>query len=394
MLKNFFGQGIYIIDAVRTPIGGVNKSFKNLSASQLAAVTIKELIHRTRVNKYSINQVILGNTVAAGLGQNFARQAALLADLDETIPAFSVNNVCGSGLQAVILGAQAILAGDADLIIAGASESATQTPFLVDKDESSSPKSREKIDSLVSDGLFCKMTGKSMGEIVEGLVKKYGISKEEQDFYAYESHRKAVLAQQQNKFSKEIIPVKVSASKTIDKDERPRANLKLDALKGLRPAFKADGTVTAGNSSVPSDGAAAVLLASRPFIQKQKIRPLAKLTGYASIALKPELTFESAMEVIKAILKKNNLKLEQIDLFEIAESFAAQIVVTKNKLGILDNKLNIFGGDIALGHPLGSAGTRILVTLVHALHDQKWRRGLAAISYGGGGGIALLVKRI
>lgn len=394
MLNKLFSSQVYILDAARTPIGSAFKSFKHFSAAQLASFVIKELIRRNKINKYLINQVILGNTVGAGMGQNFARQAAIMADLDETIPAYSVNNVCGSGLQAMICGAQAILSGQAELVVAGGSESASQTPFLVEKDDAGQPKSKEKQDSLAYDGLLCKITGKSMGELIDAMAKKHGISREDQDFYAYESHRKAILAQQQNKFSKEIVTIRLTASRVLEKDERPRQNLKLDSLKGLPPAFKEDGTVSAGNSSAPADGASIFLLASKKFLQKEKMMASGRLWGHTNVFLKPESTFESSAEAIKQLIKKYDLTLDKIDLFEIAESFAAQILFTKQNLGIVDNKLNIFGGDIALGHPLGSAGSRAAVTLFHALKDQRLKRGVAAVSYGGGGGTALLLERI
>jgi acetyl-CoA C-acetyltransferase len=394
MLNHFFSSQVFILDAARTPIGSAFKGLKNSSVAQMASVVIKELIRRNKINKYLINQVILGNTVGAGTGQNFARQAALLADLDETVAAYAVNNVCGSGMQAMICGAQAILSGQADLVVAGAAESASQTPFLLEKDDAGQPKSKDKIDSLLHDGLLCKITGKSMGELIESLTKKYSIPRDDQDFYAYESHRKAILAQKQNKFFKEIVPVRLTASRVLEKDERPRQNLKLDTLKSLPSAFREDGSVTAGNSSAPADGASVFLLASKRFLQKEKLKAMGRLSGYVNVFIKPELTFESSAEAIKQLMRKQELTLDKIDLFEIAESFAAQILFTKQQIGIVDNKLNIWGGDIALGHPLGSAGSRAAVTLLYALRDQKLKRGIACVSYGGGGGSAILIENV
>ncbi len=393
MFPNILSNSVYIIDGARTPIGSANKSLKSFSAAALASLVIKELIRRNKVNKYLINQVVLGNAVSAGLGQNFARQASLLADLDESIPAFSVNNVCGSGLQSIILGAQAILAQEADLVIAGASESATKNPFLLDRDDVENEKFKNHQDSLTHDGLYCQISKKSMGELVEDLAKKYNISRDEQDQYALESHRKACLAQQQNKFSNEIVSIKVSNQKTLDKDDRPRQNIRIDSFRDLPSAFKDNGTVTAGNSSAPSDGAAAVVLASKRFLNEHKLKAKARIVGYVSIGVKPEQTFEAAIGAIEACLHKCHLTSKDIDLFEVGESFAAQAVLTKIKLGLADKKFNAFGGDLALGHPLGGAGTRILVTLLHALSDQKLRRGLACVCYGGGGAIAIIIER-
>ena len=393
MFGNLLSNSVFIIDGMRTPVGSPYKSLKNFSAAQLSSFVIKELLRRNKVNKYLINQVILGNAVAAGMGQNFARQASLLADLDESIPAFSVNAVCGSGLQAAIVGAQAILAQEAQLIVAGAAESATSNPFLLSRDDQEDERWKNYKDSLLADGLYCSISKKSMGDLVEDMVKKYNISREEQDQYALDSHKKACLAQQQNKFINEIVSVRISNQKIVEKDDHPRQNMKIESLRELPSSFKEAGTVTAGNASSPCDGAAAVLLASKKFLNEHKIKPKARIVGYVSIGVKPELTFESAMGAINGCLHKCHLTLKDIDLFEIAESFAAQLVLIKNKLGIADQKLNIWGGDIGIGHPLGVSGIRVLVTLLHALTDRKLRRGLACVSYGGGGAIAVIVER-
>ena len=389
-------NALYIVDGARTPIGSQIKGLKHYSAAELAAIVIKELIRRNKINKYLVKQVILGNAVSAGLGQNFARQAALGADLPESALAYSVNSVCGSGLQSMILGTQSILVEDADLVLVGASESASHCPFLVDRESAENFNFKEKklVDSLLLDGLYCQIAKKSMGELVEELVKKYDITREEQDRFSLESHRKAILAQNQNRFIDEIVPVKISAQKYLTKDERPRANVKIESFKDLPPAFKNGGTVTAGNASSPSDGAVVFLLASKEFIKINKVKPKARILGYVSLNVKPETTFEAISEAMHQCLLKCRLSVKHIDLFEVSEAFAAQVLLAKNKMGIPEDKLNVYGGDIALGHPLGAAGSRALVTLMHALSQRRLKRGLVCVSYGGGGTMAVIIETV
>ena len=389
-----FLKNIYIIDAARTPIGSTFKGLKDFSAAQLGALTIKEILKRNKIEGSSVGQVILGNTVSAGAGQNIARQAAVLSGLPVTVPAFTVNNVCGSGLQAMIFAAHAIACRESDIIVAGGSESASQSPYVAQKSDKDKTVEEVSRDSLVYDGLTCLITGKHMGELAEFIAEKFGIGREEQDLYALESHRKACAAQGENKFSQEIIPLQTKEGKIIDSDERPRKNASMEKLSQLPAAFKKGGSVTAGNSCIPCDGAAIFILASGDAVKKYKLTPKARILGFASVAVEPKMVFTAAAASIKECLKRSGLSMEDIDLFEVCEAFAAQALLTRRELNIPPEKMNIWGGDVALGHPLGTAGTRILVTLIHALIDQKKKIGLAAVCLGGGGSVAVAVEII
>ncbi len=380
----------YILNPLRTPIGSFSKSLKNFSAAQLGAILIEELVKRSRISPSFIDQVILGNTVGAGTGQNLARQAAVLAKLPSTIPAYTVNNVCGAGLQAIILAAQAIEAQRAEIILAGGTESASQAPALLSQHEDQ----EEKVDSLLHDGLFCSLTNKRMGDLAEIMAEEEHISRREQDELALASHRKAIQAQKQGKFAKEIVPIRLSSENILNEDERPRKNVSIEKFSVVASAFSKNGTVTAGNSSVPSDGAALVSMASDKGLKKLKAKPLARIVSYASIAVDPKDVFRSPVPAITECLKSAKNSLNDIDIFEISEAFAVQGIYTQKMLKIPVEKINIFGGDIALGHPLGAAGARILTTLCYALEDQKKKRGLACISYGGGGCLAVLIERV
>ena len=382
---SFNSKPVYLFDAVRTAVGSPFKSLKDLSAGQLGSVAVAALIERSRIEPGFVDEMILGNTVQAGAGQNPARQAVVLGGLPVTIPAYTVNNVCAAGLQAVVLAGQSIALGSAHCVIAGGAESATRTPHLFSKLVETPFDEREPVDSLIYDGLWCALSGQHMGQLAEKLA----VSRARQDEYALESHQKAAAG----KFGDEIVPVTLADKKVFNADERIRRRLSLENFKTLPPAFAENGTVTSGNASVPSDGAAVVLLGSEDLKRKSKLKPLAKVLGYASVAIKPELTFAAAVPAVEACLKACSLKLKDIDLFEICEAFAAQAIYTRETLKIPAEKMNIAGGDIALGHPLGAAGTRILVTLAHALKTQNKKYGLAAICYGGGGAMAIIIER-
>ncbi|MDP8266872.1 MAG: thiolase family protein [Candidatus Aceula meridiana] len=388
MVSTRFPQEIYIIDAVRTPIGSTFKSLKSFSASEIVSVVLKELAARHLQLKNNIDEIILGNTVSAGSGQNLAREAVIGSGLPVTTPAFLVNSVCGSGLQSIIMASQAMIADGLDIIIAGGSESASHCPKII-KEEG-----KEPIDSLIQDGLWCAISDKHMGHLAEELAKKNNISREDQDKFSVESHKKALAAQQSGKFTKEIILIKLSDGKIFDKDERPRKNISLERMERLPGAFLENGTVTAGNASAPADGAAAVILASENAVKKYNLKPKAKILGYASVALAPELCFEGAVLAAKECLLKCKLKKEDIDLFEVGESFASQAIFTKQVLNIPDEKMNIYGGDIALGHPLGSTGARMLTTLLSALEDKKKKIGLVVVCFGSGGAVSVAIERL
>ncbi len=391
MNQQEFLKNIFIVDALRTPIDSARKSLKNFSAADLASVAIKGILTRNHIQGKWIDQVILGNTVSAGAGQNLSRHAACLAGIPDEVPAFSVNHVCGSGLQAVILGIQAILCGDARMVLVGGTESASQSPLIV-KNKSEDNKENETVESLIHDGLTCQIVHKHMGELAELIAEKYNITRQQQDQFACQSHSKALRVMDGHKFKDEIIPMTLNDKEFLTKDRRVRKNIDLEKLASLPAAFKKNGTVTAGNSSIPCDGAAVLLLASKEMIEKHKIKAMARILSYASVALDPAMVFTAAIKAVKTCLEKTQLKISDIDLFEISEAFAVQAIVTQRELRIPENKLNIYGGDVALGHPLGTAGARIFVTLLHALHHEKKSKGLAAVCLGGGGAIAIAVE--
>jgi len=385
---------VYLIDGLRTPIASPHRSLKTFTAAQLAGHVIREIVRRNKINKEKIDEVILGNVVAAGTGQNVSRQAAVLAGLPYGVDAYTVNNVCGAGLQAVVSGLNAIWAGTAQLVVAGGTESATHNPYLVKKSDEHALSKDVLKDSLHHDGLFCQMTKKSMGQLVEGLVRKHRISREDQDAYALESHRRACWAKENKKFADEIVPLRTSRFKKIDSDDRPRKSISLESLAHLSAAFAPKGSITSGNASSPADGAAVVVLASGNAVKTYHLRPKARILGYRSVMVKPEETFEAAVLAIRECLEKYQLALEGVNLFEVAESFAAHALFTQRKLKIPKEKLNIYGGDLAFGHPLGAAGARILVTLLHALEKEKRQTGMACIAYGGGGAQAMMIERV
>jgi len=390
-------NNIFLIDGVRTPIGSLFKGFKDVSAVELAAATLREIVRHQALNPAWVEQVIMGNAVSAGTGQNLSRQAAIASGLPVSIPAFTVNHVCGSGLQSVVLATQAIKAGDCRLIAAGGTENSSQNPFIVRRYHPENITTNDLKDSMVLDGLWCEMTDAHMGELAEFLAEQYHITRGQQDQYALESHHKACLAQEANKFAGEIVgvPLKLKGGEILKRDERPRKNIDLENLMHLPPAFRKEGgTVTAGNSCIPCDGAGCVVVASAPAVKEYKLKPKARILGYASVAVAPRLVFTAAIPAIRACLKKCELSLKDIDLFEISESFAVQSIVTQSQLKIPEGKMNIFGGDVALGHPLGAAGTRILITLLHALVDQRKKIGLAAVCLGGGGAVAMVIEKV
>ncbi|MFC1570277.1 thiolase family protein [Candidatus Omnitrophota bacterium] len=380
---------VFIVDGLRTAIGGLGKSLSSVSAVDLAGEVIRELIERNKIDASSIDEVILGNTVSAGLGQNPARQALVKGGIPPKIPAFTVNKVCGSGLKSAILSTQAILCGDADIIIAGGTENVSQCPKFVPKDDESE---NLQPNSLINDGLWCNLYGDHMGMIAEYTAEKFDISREEQDAYALSSQEKAVSAQKEGLFDGEIVPVTLGDGEVFKADEKPRANTSMEKLSRIPSAFKEGGTVTAGNSPAPADGAAGLLLASEDGLKKTGAKPLARILGYATSAVEPELVFTAAGLAIEKCLKESNLDISDIDLFEINEAFAVQSLVTNKSVGLDESKLNVFGGTIALGHPLGASGARGLVTLLNALKVRGKKTGLTAVCLGGGCAVAMIVE--
>ena len=380
---------MYVIDGLRTPIGKRGKSLRNISAVALASIVIRALLRNNKVEGACIDEVILGNAVGAGLGQNPARQALIHAGLPFKVPAFTVNKVCGSGLKSVILAAQAIACKDADVILAGGSENVSQCPHILIRDETA--KVPNEKDSLINDGLWCSFTDAHMGTIAEYTGKRFKISRKAQDYYALQSYKKVCAAQNKGLFRREIVPVDIDSGSVFDVDERPRA-ISIDELSRIPSAFKPGGSITAGNSPAPADGAAMLILASERALTKFRMTPVARILGYASAAVDPKMTFTSPALAIKRCLKASFIKISDVDLFEINEAFAVQALLTIKELGLDTERLNIFGGTIALGHPLGASGARGLVTLLNALKTQKKKVGVTCVCLGGGGAVALAIR--
>lgn len=386
-----------IVSAVRTAIGSFGKSLKDIPAVDLGAVVIKEAVKRAGIKPEEINEVILGNVLQAGLGQNPARQAAIKAGLPTEIPAFTLNKVCGSGLRTVSLAAQIIKAGDADIIVAGGMENMSRAPYLVDNARFGYKMGNGQfIDEMIKDGLWDAFNDYHMGITAENIAEKWEITREEQDEFSVKSQNKAEKAIKSGEFKDEIVPITVKTRKgefIFDTDEQPRFGSNVESLSKLRPSFKKDGTVTAGNASGLNDGAAALVIMSAEKAKELSIKPLAKIVSYASSGLDPKIMGYGAFYATKSALDKIDLKAEELDLIEANEAFAAQSIAVTRDLKIDLNKVNVNGGATALGHPIGGSGARILVTLLHAMQKRDAKRGLATLCIGGGQGTALIVER-
>jgi acetyl-CoA C-acetyltransferase len=388
----------FILSAVRTPIGKFLGELSDVPAPKLGAVAIQEALKRANVRPDQVDEVVMGNVVQAGVGQAPARQAALAAGLPDTIAAYTVNKVCGSGLKAVMLAAQAIRAGDADVVVAGGMESMSNAPFLLPNVRKGYKYGDQKaVDSLILDGLWCPFENCAMGDSAEYIAGKCEVSRAEQDRFAAESHKRAAAAWERGDFAAEVVPVTVGSgakAKTVAKDEGIRPDTTAEGLAKLRPAFKPDGgTVTAGNASQLSDGAAAAVVASGKALERLGAKPLARVVAYAASGVAPKDIFIAPVPAVKAVLEKAKLSLADIDLFELNEAFAAQMLACGKGLGLDEAKVNVNGGAVALGHPIGASGARVVATLVHALHKRNLRRGLAALCLGGGNAVAMVIER-
>jgi acetyl-CoA C-acetyltransferase len=387
----------YLLSAVRTPIGKYLGGLADLSAPELGARVLKEALERARLSADSVDEVIMGCVLQAGLGQNPARQAALKAGLPDTIAAFTVNKVCGSGLKAVMLAAQAIRAGDADVILAGGMESMSRAPHLLFGARAGWKIGDQKaVDAMIHDGLWCAFENWHMGEAAEHIATKCGIARGDQDRFAVQSHQRAAAAWAQGAFAAEVLPItigSVSKAKTIAQDEGFRADSSRDALAKLKPAFQEGGTVTAGNASMLSDGAAAMAVVSSRGLEKLGVKPMARVVAYATSGIAPKDIFLAPVGAVRMVLEKARLKISDIDLFELNEAFAAQMLACNKDLQIDEARINVNGGAVALGHPIGASGTRVLVTLLHALERRNLRRGLASLCLGGGNAVAMIVDR-
>jgi acetyl-CoA C-acetyltransferase len=388
-------KDVFIVDGARSPIGRVSRSLKSVSAINLAAVLIKFLVKKNKLNRTGIDEVILGNVVAAGLGQNIARQALIQGGLSPEVPGFTVNKVCGSGLKSVILAAQAIISESSGLIVAGGTESASQSPYILSRVKKSTEFTVNDLkDSLIQDGLWCNLSPGHMGELAEYTAEKFKISRQEQDEYALASYQKSFLAQRAGLIQKEIVPIKINEKKIISSDDRLKKSITRETLSSLPSAFKAQGTVTAGNSSAPADGSAVLVISSKAGLKKQRLKPLARILGYSSVAVEPKLVFTAAGLAINKCLKVSGLKKSKVDLFEVNEAFAVQALLTARTVGIDPQALNILGGTLALGHPLGASGARGLVTLLNALKTKNKKIGLTSVCLGGGGALAMAVEKV
>lgn len=389
---------VVIVSAVRTAIGSFLGSLKDVAATDLGATVIQEALQRAGVALDSVDEVIMGNVLQAGLGQNPARQAAIKAGLPETVPALTINKVCGSGLKAVHLARQAIIAGDADIIVAGGMENMSQAPYLLKNGREGFKMGDQKIiDSMITDGLWCAFNDFHMGITAENLCDRYEITREEQDTFSAQSQQKAAAAIEAGVFKEEIVAIQIPQRKgehiIFDTDEYVKAGTTEDKLGKLRPAFKKDGSVTAGNASGINDGAAALVIMSKAKADELGLTPLATIAANGNAGVDPAVMGIGPVQAVKKALGKANLELADIDLIEANEAFAAQAIAVDKELGFDQKKLNVNGGAIALGHPIGASGARILVTLLHEMQRRDAKSGLATLCIGGGQGVATIVTR-
>jgi acetyl-CoA C-acetyltransferase len=388
-----------IVSAVRTPTGKFLGSLKDFTAPQLGAIAVREAVRRAGIDPTTVDECIMGNVVTAGEGQNPARQAALHGGLDDHVAAMTINKVCGSGLKAVMLAAQGIATGDIDIAVAGGMESMSTTPYLLSRvREGLRMGNGTLIDSMIHDGLWCAFEQCHMGMSGEHVAEHFRVCREEQDKYAAESHRKAAHATREGWFKEEIVPVEIPQKKgapvIFDRDEAIREDTTRETLAGLKPAFKKDGTVTAGNAPGVNDGAAAVVIMAATKAQDLGLPPLGRVVGQATSGLAPKLVLMTPVEAVRKVAKKVGWALDEVDLFEINEAFSVQMVAVLRELGIPPEKVNVHGGAVALGHPIGASGARVLTTLLYALKRRNLKRGIASLCLGGGNGVALAVERI
>tara|TARA_B100001115_G_scaffold178559_1_gene168161 strand:+ start:2623 stop:3798 length:1176 start_codon:yes stop_codon:yes gene_type:complete len=383
---------VVIVEAKRTPIGTYKGLLKEINAQTLGKIVINEVLKKNNFHHDEIDEVIMGQVLTAGAGQNPARQAALNAGIPISKPAHLINQVCGSGLRAVISGYQSIKLGEVKTVISGGQENMSITPhsiFLKNDEEMSKD---NLIDTMINDGLIDAFKNYHMGVTAENIASRFSISRNQQDSFALNSQKKAQIAITNNKFDDEIVQIN-HKGKIIDKDEHPRKNLNISDLSKLKTVFKEDGTVTAGNSSGINDGAAALLLTSLSEAEKKSIEPMARIVSWASVGVDPSLMGLGPIDAVKAAVKKANWRLDDVDLFEINEAFACQSIAVIEELKIDKTKVNVNGGAIALGHPIGASGARILVTLLHEMKKKNEKKGCATLCIGGGMGIAICVER-
>jgi acetyl-CoA C-acetyltransferase len=387
-----------IVSAVRTPVGTMGGAFVDVPATRLGAIAVEEAIRRAGIDAAEIDEVLMGNVLQAGLGQNPARQASLGAGLDTSIPTMTINKVCGSGLKTVALAAQAIRAGDASVLVAGGMENMSRAPYLIENARYGYRLGNgELVDVMIRDGLWCAFDNCHMGVTAENVAAEYEVSREDQDSFAAESQRKAGEALKSGRFKDEIVPVPVQRKKEtvlVDTDEHPRPDSNADVLAKLRPAFNKEGTVTAGNASGINDGAGAVVVMSASRAKAEGRTPLARIRAYASAGVEPRVMGMGPVPAARKAMSRAGVEVKDIGLFELNEAFAAQSVAVGRELAVPDDRLNVNGGAIAIGHPIGASGTRILVTLLHEMQKRDTEIGLAGMCIGGGQGIAMVIERV
>ncbi len=387
---------IVIVSALRTPIGSFNGAFANVPAHDLGKAVIQETLKRLQITPGDLSEVIMGQVLAASTGQNPARQASINAGVPEEVPAWTLNQVCGSGLRSIALGMQLILLEEASIVIAGGQESMSQAPHAANLRQGIKMGNADFTDTMVKDGLWDAFNDYHMGTTAENVASQFGITREEQDTFACHSQNKSEAAQKSGAFTSEIVPVTIPNRKgdiVVDTDEYPRHGVTLESLAKLRPAFSKDGTVTAGNASGINDGAAVVLLMSRAEAEKRGLEPLATIRSFAHAGVSPEIMGTGPIPASRKALEKAGWKIDDLDLIEANEAFAAQALAVNKELGWDTDKVNVNGGAIALGHPLGASGTRVLVTLLHAMTARDAKKGLATLCVGGGMGVAMCVER-
>ncbi|MFO1443599.1 acetyl-CoA C-acetyltransferase [Bacillus sp. Bva_UNVM-123] len=388
---------VVIVSAVRTAIGSFNGSLKDISAPELGAVAIKGALEKVGLKPELVDEVILGNVLQAGLGQNPARQAALKAGLPESVSAMTINKVCGSGLKAVHLATQAILSGDADIVVAGGMENMSQAPYILKNARNGFKMGNQQlVDSMIADGLWCAFNDYHMGMTAENLCDKYDLTREEQDEFSVQSQEKAIKAMEKGKFKDEIIPVVIPQRKgepiIFDTDEYPKKGTTTEKLALLRPAFKKDGSVTAGNASGINDGAAVLIVMSKKKADELNIQALVTIKANASAGVDPSIMGIGPVKAVKKALEKAAISMEDLQLIEANEAFAAQSLAVGRELHFKNERLNVNGGAIALGHPIGASGARILVSLIHEMQKRQAKTGLATLCIGGGEGVATIVE--
>jgi acetyl-CoA C-acetyltransferase len=388
-----------IVGAVRTPTGKFLGALKGFTATQLGALVVADAVRRAAIDPATVDECIMGNVVSAGLGQSPARQAALRGGLPDHVAALTINKVCGSGLKAVMLADQAIRVGDIDIAVAGGMESMSNCPYLLTRArEGLRMGNGELVDSMINDGLWCSFEDWHMGNAGEVVAEQYCVPRDAQDAYAVESHRRAARATAEGAFADEMLPISIPQKRgdpiVVDRDEAVRADTTIEALAALKPAFKKDGTVTAGNAPGVNDGASALVVMAADRAKSLGLSPLVRIVGQATSGLPPKLVLMTPVEAVRRVGEKAGWKLQDVDLFELNEAFSVQAVAVLRELSIDPAKVNVNGGAVALGHAIGSSGSRVLTTLIYALKRRNLKRGIATLCLGGGNGVALAVERV